>query len=182
MIDLTNIPDEGLRLDGHIETLPVDGGCVLSDLDWHLLIMPPSPDFFIEVKGSATLSGFCARCLEPVSAALIVDSQFLGSKDPGLIVGGSYTLSRSDLDIIFFSGAFLDEEAIIREQFHLQVPVHVLCSDMCAGLCCSCGNSLNKGSCVCKTEVQKRSGTLARALVDLKLNLNDIDVGGNSCS
>lgn len=176
MIDLDKIPSDGLRLNGHAEELFIEQGVILRDVDWHILVMPSSPDFFIEIKGNATLFGSCARCLESVGTSILVDSQFLVSNDRELKVGGNYTLSRQDLDVIFFSGVVLNEETIIKEQFQLQIPINVLCKDTCKGLCHRCGNNWNNGDCLCGLELcSKPSSALAMALVNLKLNLNDAD-------
>ena len=181
MIDLTKIPDDGLRLHGRMVEMPAGCGSVLHDINWRLMVMPSSPDFFIEVEGSATMAGSCVRCLESVDTAILVDSRFLVSSDPELMVGGSHTLSRQDLDVVFYPGTTLDEEALIIEQFQLQIPALTLCSDSCKGLCHNCGSNCNNGDCVCNLEPCKPSSVLARALVGLKLNLNDADVGDRNC-
>jgi uncharacterized metal-binding protein YceD (DUF177 family) len=174
MIDLDKIPDSGLLLNGHAEEFFIERGVVLHDVVWQIFIMPPSPDFFIEIKGNATMVASCACCLESVSVAILVDSQFLGSNDNELMIDGNYTLSRQDLDVVFFTGAILDEKVIIREHFQLQIPIRILCRDNCKGLCHYCGNNQNKSDCSCSLEsINKHSSALARALVNLKLNLND---------
>jgi len=181
MIDLDKIPDDGLRLSGYSEELVLEYGVVLRGVSWHIFIMPSSHDFFIEIKGDASMIGSCDRCLESVNIVVTVDSKFIGTNDHELVVGGNYTLSRQDLDVVFFTGVTLDEEVIIREQFQLQIPMGTICRNDCKGLCHSCGNSLNKGDCFCNLELSnKSSSALARALVNLKLNLNDVDASDNN--
>jgi uncharacterized metal-binding protein YceD (DUF177 family) len=177
MIDLTKIPDDGLRLSSHRKFLSIKDGSVLRDISWQIFIMPSSFNFFIQVKSAATLVGICVRCLESITTTISADSKFFVSNDPALMVGGSYTLNKQDLDIVFFPGTILDEEDLIMEQFQLQVPTHILCRDTCKGLCCHCGNNYNKGHCCCSSEPHGSSNALVRALLALKLNLNDADVG-----
>jgi uncharacterized protein len=162
MIDLSQLPAEGLRLQGTLAALPMGDDTVLRGVDWHLLVMPSDRDFFMEVRGTAVWEGCCSRCLEPLDLPLKVESQFLGSKD---------------LDVVFFPETSLDEEAMVREQFQLQAPMHPLCREACEGLCPQCGKNWNKGRCSCRLELRKEPSALAKALVGLKLNLQDADIG-----
>ena len=177
MIDLTQLPPEGLRLDGTLAALPRGDGSGLRAVTWHLLVLPSAPDFFMEVKGDAIWEGTCSRCLEPLDLPLVVDSQFLGSKDPDLVVRGAHSLGSQDLDVVFFPESSLDEQALVREQFQLQAPMHPLCREACEGLCPQCGKNWNKGRCGCRLELSKEPSALAKALVGLKLNLKDANVG-----
>ena len=152
MIDLTQLPADGLRLDGSLGALPMGDGNALRGVNWRLLVMPSGPDFFMEIKGDAVWEGACSRCLEPLDLPLTVESQFLGSKDPDLVVRGA----------------------------QLQAPMHPLCREACEGLCPECGKNLNKGRCTCRLELRKGPGVLAKALVGLKLNLKDADLGAES--
>jgi uncharacterized protein len=171
VIELSRLPAEGLRLEGLAPALPLERGEVLRQAAWTLRILPSNADFYLEVKGKATWEGTCARCLEPFEQTVGVDSRFLGSKDPDLVVRGSHTLGSQDLDVVFFPEPLLDEEALVREQFQLQVPMHATCKDDCLGLCPQCGKNWNKGRCNCRPELQKAPSALAKALSGLKLNL-----------
>ena len=177
MIDLSQLPAEGLRLQGTLAALSMGDDTVLRGVDWHLLVMPSDRDFFMEVRGTAVWEGCCSRCLEPLDLPLKVESQFLGSKDPELVVRGAHSLGSQDLDVVFFPETSLDEEAMVREQFQLQAPMHPLCREACEGLCPQCGKNWNKGRCSCRLELRKEPSALAKALVGLKLNLQDADIG-----
>ena len=171
MIELARLPLEGLRLEGGSPELTLERGEALREVRWSLRVLPSSPDFYLEVKGEAVWEGVCARCLEPFEQGLHVDSRFLGSKDPDLVMRGSHTLGSQDLDVVFFPEPLLDEEVVVREQFQLQVPMHALCKEGCLGLCPQCGKNWNKGRCNCHPESQKAPSALAKALSGLKLNL-----------
>ena len=160
--------------------LAMGDGSGLRAVAWQLLVMPSGADFFMEVKGSATWEGVCSRCLEPLDLPLRVESQFLGSKDPELVLRGAHSLGTQDLDVVFFPEPVLDEQALVREQFQLQAPMHPLCREACEGLCPQCGKNWNKGRCTCRLELRKEPGALAKALVGLKLNLQDSDPGAES--
>lgn len=171
MIELARLPLEGLRLEGGSPQLNLDRGEALREVRWFLRVLPSHPDVYLEVQGTAVWEGVCSRCLEPFEQGLRVDSRFLGSKDPDLVMRGSHTLGSQDLDVVFLPEPLLDEEALVREQFQLQIPMHALCKEGCLGLCTQCGKNWNKGRCNCRPESQKAPSALAKALSGLKLNL-----------
>ncbi len=171
MIDLLRLPQEGLRLEGRLERLPLEGAEGLRDLGYAVTAMPSDADFFLEVKGHAVWEGTCSRCLEPFEREFSVCSQFLGSKDPELVARGAHTLGTQDLDVVFLPENELDEVALVKEQFELQAPMSPVCREDCEGLCPGCGKNWNKGKCNCHPEFQKEPSALAKALSGLKLNL-----------
>jgi uncharacterized protein len=171
VIDLARLPQEGLRLEGRLERLPLEGAEGLRELGYAVTVMPSSADFFLEVKGRAIWEGACSRCLEPFEREISVSSQFLGSKDSELVARGSHTLGTQDLDVVFLPENDLDEVALVKEQFELQAPMSPLCREDCQGLCPGCGKNWNKGKCNCRPEFQKEPSALAKALSGLKLNL-----------
>jgi len=171
MIELSRLPAEGLRLEGSAPIMALDREEALRDGRWTLRLLPSNKDFYLELAGEATWEGTCSRCLEPFEQTIRVESRFLGSGDPDLVVRGSHTLGSQDLDVVFFPEPLLDEEALVREQFQLQVPMHALCREECLGLCPQCGKNWNKGRCNCRPEMQKAPSALAKALSGLKLDL-----------
>lgn len=171
MIELSRLPAEGLCLEGAASCLPLGEGEAFRDARWTLRILPSDQDFYLEVVGQAVWEGICSRCLEPFERNVQVESRFLGSKDPDLVVRGSHTLGSQDLDVVFFPEPLLDEEVLVREQFQLQAPMHAVCKDECLGLCPQCGKNWNKGRCNCRPELEKAPSALAKALSGLKLNL-----------
>lgn len=164
MIDLHKLPPEGLRLNGRVDHLALEGDAALRDLDWALFVLPSGQDVFLEVKGQAVWEGTCSRCLAPLDRPLAVSSQFLGSKDPDLVGRGSHTLGSQDLDVVFLPEDTLEESEVVREQFELQAPMHPLCAEGCKGLCPTCGKNWNKGPCQCRPEADRAPSALSRAL------------------
>lgn len=172
MIDLSQLPLEGLHLEGAEACLPLEGQEVLRDLAWSLRLLPSDPDVFLDVEGKATWEGCCSRCLEPLDISLNVHSQFLGSKDPDLAIRGNHTLGTQDLDVVFLPEVTLEETDLVKEQFMLHVPMHPLCKEDCQGLCPQCGKNWNKGRCSCPGHLKEPSA-LAKALSGLKLDLGN---------
>ena len=90
------------------------------------------------VTGSAVapLTGECARCLEPLAAAIEVSIQELDRylPDPGE--------DEDDGEEHFLDGDLLDLEPAFRDAVVLALPLSPLCSDDCQGLCVECGARL----------------------------------------
>lgn len=76
----------------------------------------------------------CARCLEPVATRL--DIRFENELD------------ADDRDYI--EGASLDVDQLVHDEVLLVWPERVLCREDCKGLCTTCGQNLNHGSCSCR--------------------------------
>jgi uncharacterized protein len=174
VIPLRQLPPEGLRLKGTTDAVALEGDVTLRDLEWSVFALASDGDVFLEVKGQAIWQGTCSRCLAPLDRPLLVESQFLGSKDPELVGRGAHTLGSQDLDVVFLPEDLLDETELVREQFELQSPMHPLCEEACKGLCPACGKNWNKGPCACKPEsIQAPSAlnqALAKALAGIKLD------------
>lgn len=171
MIHLSKLPAEGLKLSGDLALLPLEGEDAVRDMAWSVFILPSNTDTFFDVKGSGVLDCTCSRCLEPFDLPLAVSSQYLGSKDAELVARGAHALGTQDLDVVFMPEDELDEEALVKEQFQLQVPMHPLCKEDCLGLCPDCGKNWNKGKCSCNPELRaKEPSALAKALGSIKLD------------
>jgi uncharacterized protein len=164
VIDLLKLPPEGLRLNGTTGEVALEGGVSMRELAWSVFALASGGDIFLEVKGQAVWQGLCSRCLSPLDRPLLVESQFLGSKDPDLVGRGSHTLGTQDLDVVFLPETTLDEAELVREQFELQAPMHPLCADDCKGLCPHCGKNWNKGPCHCQPGADQFPSALNRAL------------------
>jgi uncharacterized protein len=173
VIDLAQLPPEGLRLSGAESAIPLDGRDALREATWSLHVLPSGQDVYLDVRGEAIWEGACSRCLEPIDLAVRLESQFLGSKDSDLVVRGVHTLGSQDLDVVFLPEPLLDEKEIVKEQFLLNIPMHPLCREECQGLCPQCGKNWNKGPCQCHPELVKEPSALAKALAGLKLKLDE---------
>lgn len=76
----------------------------------------------------------CARCLEPVVSGLTIQFQL------------ETDLEKKD----YIDGYNLDVDQIVHDEALLVWPEKVLCQKDCKGLCSTCGQNLNNGSCACK--------------------------------
>ncbi|MBA3949055.1 MAG: DUF177 domain-containing protein [Acidobacteria bacterium] len=122
-----------------------------------------------QIRGALEL--VCSRCLEPFTFALdpSFDLRYLpqhlnlgaGSddaapdaqeddEDDGAPDGGE--VGGDDLNTAFYRDDQIDLVQLIREQTFLAMPMKPLHSDLCKGLCPSCGANLNETVCTCTTE------------------------------
>jgi uncharacterized protein len=101
----------------------------------------------------------CFRCLEDVSAKLLIDFE--------RTVVAQGTLSDEQLnenvdEYVVVKNGFLDVDEELREAVILEFPTKILCSVDCPGLCSKCGKPLGDGDCGCPTkEIDPRLAVLA---------------------
>ena len=56
-------------------------------------------------------------------------------------------------ELSYVSGHSFDVDGFVLDECYVQLPMNVLCSEDCKGLCIKCGKNLNEGSCNCDTFV-----------------------------
>ena len=93
----------------------------------------------LKAEVTATADTRCSRCLEPVSIPVKanVDALFDRQPDP------------EDPDLYSFEASTVELTDAVRDALLLELPLRILCSDDCKGLCPVCGTNLNKGTCTC---------------------------------
>jgi len=100
----------------------------------------------IDVSGTVSLKlrMKCARCLEDVDETF--DLQLESSFDMN-------SQSDESEETPYVSGYSLDVDLLVMDELFVNMPISVLCSEDCKGLCPKCGINLNHGSCDCDTTV-----------------------------
>lgn len=88
----------------------------------------------------------CDRCLEMVEVPFSISA----SKDIDLKKTTEEREAELD-EYNFLQGMNFDTEVFVRDEILVNMPMKVLCSDDCKGICNKCGTNLNKGSCDCDT-------------------------------
>ena len=96
-----------------------------------------------ELRCEATMA--CARCLRPVAVPLCVsvDERFSRRRD------GAEEEDAPEGEARCIDGAQIDLTDCARELLVLELPMRVLCSEGCKGLCPICGADRNEVSCTC---------------------------------
>lgn len=92
-----------------------------------------------------TYTGQCARCLKPVTRTMTLQlNERFSSRD------------TDDDDVYPYEGNFVDLTKTVNDNIIVALPVRLLCSEQCKGLCPVCGKNLNQGSCQCRPEQEDK--------------------------
>ena len=165
-IDLAHLEDQTLELH---ETLVVPvsrldpalvAGPIRVEVD--LRVRARTPGF--ELDGKAGMAGdlVCARCLASVPWSAREPFHFHLIDAASAPRDEDVRLERDDLDVEFFAGDSIDLMEVVAEQVLLSLPMRVLCSEDCAGVCPTCGANRNQaGACNCVPQTDPRWQALA---------------------
>ena len=103
---------------------------VISDVEYDLVVRKVSGGALLSGSCRVVVGSECGRCLEQVEVEIAAE----------------------DIEIFFDlteCGDEVDVSEDIRSELLLELPMSVLCSEDCAGLCPDCGCNLNDDSCRC---------------------------------
>lgn len=93
-----------------------------------------------------TLSMPCDRCLEEVRRDFHIEVE----DEFDMSVTAAQRIEALD-EMNFISGNSLDVDCFVYGEVLLNLPMKVLCSESCKGICNRCGTNLNHGTCDCDT-------------------------------
>lgn len=100
----------------------------------------------MEAELSVTLLIPCDRCLEDVRQEINIST----SKEINL--GDTDDTQRDVLDeMTYLEGMSFDAEKFAYGEILMNLPMKILCSEDCKGICNRCGMNLNHGDCGCDT-------------------------------
>ncbi len=108
----------------------------------------------IEGKIEGALDVVCHRCLgtfsypidEPVDVYLVEEEPASREDEE------EEELEAEEMIYEFFDGEVIDIDQMVAEQIFLSLPVKLLCSEECKGICPRCGVNLNEEPCRCKAD------------------------------
>jgi uncharacterized protein len=85
-------------------------------------------------------TGNCSRCLKPVTgeAEIHISEDFIEGEP------------KEDMDVYTFQGNYIELDRTLYDNIILSLPVKLLCSEDCKGICPMCGKDLNEGPCNCE--------------------------------
>lgn len=102
-------------------------------------------------KLATAIETACARCLEPVKSDIRREFDLL-YRPQGTDAGHEeLSVTQAEAEIGYYSGDGLELEDVLREQVLLSVPIRILCTEKCKGLCPHCGKNLNVEACSCES-------------------------------
>lgn len=110
----------------------------------------------------------CARCLDSVIEEISRDFDLFYRPMKSIPLDEEEAhLNLDDTQIAFFEGDGLFLADVLAEQVNLALPMKVICSSDCRGLCPHCGANLNSEECRCeKGGSDARLAPLARLKQD----------------
>ncbi|MFN7997150.1 MAG: DUF177 domain-containing protein [Bryobacteraceae bacterium] len=105
----------------------------------------------IQGKLEVRMEAECDRCLGP--AMFPIDSGFdLFYRPMSYIARDEEVgIDEGEAELAFYEGGGMELEDILREQILLLMPMQRVCSDVCKGICPTCGKNRNEAPCDCKT-------------------------------
>jgi len=144
--------EELLSDGGHFE-----GGFTFKEDDMDIQVESYSADFiptdaglYLDVNFSYAYQTPCARCLESTKGWGKGKAGIQLIRHSTDALAEEAELTDDDMGICYVEEDEVDLEEIIRQEVMFCLPVRVVCSDDCKGLCSVCGVNLNQGKCNCE--------------------------------
>jgi len=126
--------------------LGLDGGF----REIHVALVVEKSDRQIHLQGTidTAIESTCDRCLKEIVAPLSPSFQVyyvFSEADAG-------RFDPAETQVLAPGTPVVDIADDVRQVVQLTVPLKLLCTDSCKGLCPRCGKNLNEGSCECRPE------------------------------
>jgi len=148
---------EKLSVKGQVDWQEIEldiGKCkILSPVNFEYEMFADKDTLILTGKVKTKIEHPCVRCLQPVELEINgkMEAIYLPKSEM------KYLKKEEELEelenTIYYSGEELDLTDRVIEAIILEVPMKVLCSDDCKGLCPVCGENLNENpEHVCNTE------------------------------
>ena len=117
-----------------------DGAVFITPVSLEGEVIKDGDIYYVNGEGSVEMSMPCDRCLTPVSFSVSFKLNEQFSSNAGY-----------DEEIETFSGDSIDLTSTVTKNILAEMPMKVVCSDDCKGLCPICGQNLNVKDCGCDT-------------------------------
>ncbi|HTU46468.1 MAG TPA: DUF177 domain-containing protein [Bryobacteraceae bacterium] len=108
----------------------------------------------VRVQGDLTVAmqAICDRCLE--SANFPVERHFDLVYMPATeaAIGGEKEIHHAGIEVGYYEGSGLALNDVLREVILLALPMRLVCSEACKGICPMCGQNRNQHDCGCQPE------------------------------
>jgi uncharacterized protein len=94
----------------------------------------------------------CDRCLEAIKFP--IRSQFDLVYMPAAIAsaGGEEEIDEAGVEVGFYEGNGIELDDVLREVVLLALPMQIVCSEACRGICPVCGQNRNQRECNCRSK------------------------------
>jgi uncharacterized protein len=122
------------------------GNRISSDFDVRLHVSKVLNEIHVEGQIGFSIVSPCARCLDRVESNLKPEINLT------LLPYRPETEENEIGDYESYDGNEIDLSGYLREIITISLPVKVLCSEECRGLCQNCGVNLNLATCSCEDD------------------------------
>ncbi len=147
--DITSIKKESgssmkIQYDGAIDGVDILDGFTVKD-DIHLKGTLSNFNDIIWLDGVLQLNyaGLCNRCLDTVY------------REMSLSMKEKFSMKPIDDETYLYEGNFIDLTKAVKDNIIVELPVKLLCSEQCKGICPVCGRNLNNNECNCGEDFNK---------------------------
>ncbi|HHT41994.1 MAG TPA: DUF177 domain-containing protein [Firmicutes bacterium] len=142
-----------------LQTVP-EVSKVLGPISAELTVTNTGDAYLVTGDFSVDLELRCSRCLKPLRITLEASCEEEFLKEPEL--GDEEDFLEEQLVV---EGSELDTTSLIEDSLLISLPMKVVCSPDCPGLCTKCGAVLADGDCGCSTaDVDIRLAPLMKLL------------------
>ncbi len=115
-------------------------------------------EIYLRVRVSGQAQPTCDRCLTPFARTFAEDCLWIYTPEPELIAQ-----EQEDVYLLAPGQMEIDIAREVRETLIVMLPIKMLCSEECKGLCPRCGVNLNYETCTCQfEEIDPRWAKLAK--------------------
>lgn len=115
------------------------------------LLSRPLGEIRVEGRLNVKMSAQCDRCLE--STTIPVDRSFdLVYMPTDESRGGEVEIDEAAIEVGYYDGPGIELNDVLREVVLLALPMQLICSEACKGICPNCGENRNLRDCGCQPE------------------------------
>jgi uncharacterized protein len=139
---ISEIPHEGIDVERE-ET--VESDTIISPIKAKLKIMKIASEVIVKGEVVADIKLQCSRCIKDFEHELSVPVDVVYHPLDELKGEERHEIMSGELDMDFYSGDEMDIMTLMKEQILLNIPMKPLCSDLCKGICRTCGNETKEG-------------------------------------
>lgn len=108
----------------------------------------------IRVHGDlkVNMQATCDRCLEPANFPVTSDFDLIYMPASGAAKNGEEEVDEAAVEVGYYEGSGLELNDILREVVLLALPMQLVCSEDCKGICPLCGQNRNQQDCGCHVD------------------------------
>lgn len=93
----------------------------------------------------------CDRCLEAIKLPIQSHFDLIYMPAGEAAAGGEDEIDEAAVEVGFYEGNGLELNDVLREVVLLALPMQIVCTEACRGICPVCGQNRNQRECNCQT-------------------------------